>query len=180
MVERTNLGPDDASIMRCAVARRCIQLGYRASDGMVHIDAVNVGQLGDDASFRNVRGQTCYSDMKLGSCLQLPEFAPYFEVVPGKGNPWVSLQFHALVPSPSSIEEALLSKLSGIHLANGSSHSHFDRLSTPQPAATASASKSADLQRPAPADLRTCGADSTPGTHPSCQVHEPTGCIFMC
>ena len=103
MVERANLGPDDASIMRCAVARRCIQLGCnKTSDGMVHIDTVELGILGNDASFRDKRGQTCYRDMQLSKCLELPEFAPYFEVDRVKGTPLVSLQFHTLVPSPSS------------------------------------------------------------------------------
>ena len=173
MVEGANLGPDDASIMRCAMAKRCILLGYhKTSDGIVHIDTVELGILGNDASFRGVRGRTCYRGTQLSRCLGLPEFAPYFEVARVKGTPWVSLQFHALVPSPSDTDKALLSKLSSVGnvFASRSSQSHVDRLPTPQPVATASASSSASVQSPAPADSRTCGVDSIPGTHSPCQV----------
>lgn len=174
MVQRANSGPDDASIMRCAVARRCIQLGYhKTADGMVHINAVELGPLGNDASFRCVRHKTRYRDGKLSTCLRLPDFAPYFEVVHMKDNLWVILQFHALVPSPSTTANALLSELSsvGTAVANGSSQSQLGRLPTPQPATTASASSSADVQCPDPAKVSTCGADSIPSTHPSCQAH---------
>ena len=181
MVERANLGPDDASIMRCAVAQRCILMGYhKTSDGMVHIDMVELGILGNDASFRGVHGQTCYRGTQLSKCLGLPEFAPYFEVVQVKGNPWVSLQFCTLVPSPSSTDQALLATLSSVGnaLVSGSFQSHLDRLPAPQPVATASASSSASVQRPAPAELRTCGADSILGTHPPCQVHTSLSAAF--
>ena len=157
MVERANIGSDDASIMRCAVARHCIQWGFhKTPDGMVHIRAVELGSFGSNACFTSSRGQTCYSDMKPSRCLQLPEFAPYFEVSRIKGCPWVSLQFNKLVPSPSITDRALLSKLSspGTPLANGSSQSHLDRPPTPQPAARASASSSADVLRSDPAKVR--------------------------
>ena len=168
MVWRANLKPDDASIMRCAVARRCIQLGYQTtSDGTLYLNAVDLASFGDDALFRDVRSQTSYRDMKLGRCLQLPEFAPYFVVVQSKPNPLVILQLHALVPSPSTSEKALLSKLSsaGTPMANGSSQPYLGRLPTPQPAATASASSSAGVQRQDPAKV------SNPLGLTACQAH---------
>ena len=77
--------------------------------------------------------------------------------------------------------KALLSKTSsiGTPLTNGSSQSHSGWLPIPQPAATASASQFADVQRPDPAESRTRGADSIPGTHSSCQVHLSLLIAFM-
>ena len=136
MVERANSGPDDASIMRCAMARCCIQLGFHETPtGLCTSVQLIWPAWVKDASFRHVRGQTCYSDMKLGSCLGLPEFAPYFEVVHIKGHPWVSLQFHNLVPSIR--DKALLSKFHspGTPLASASSQPHLGTPPLPQPAA---------------------------------------------